>query len=81
MTIVGYPLPGPVAEEGDWDGLRRFRTSSLDTVLDENWATWSLPSNVCFGDSGAPIFLNLRPGDGAQTERSWPTSATEASIA
>ena len=69
MTIVGYPLPSPAAEEGDWDGLRRFRTSSLDTVLDENWATWSLPSNVCFGDSGAPIFLNLRPGGGAQTER------------
>ena len=69
MTIVGYPLPSPDAEEGDWDGLRRFRTSSLDTVLDENWATWSLPSNVCFGDSGGPIFLNLRPGGGAQTER------------
>ena len=69
MAIVGYPLPSPDAEEGDWDGLRRFRTSSLDTVLDENWATWSLPSNVCFGDSGGPIFLNLRPGGGAQTER------------
>jgi len=67
MTIVGYTSPD--AEEGNWDGLRRFRTSSLDTVLDENWATWSLPSNVCFGDSGAPIFLNLRPGGGAQTER------------
>ena len=67
MTIVGYP--GPDAEQGHWDGLRRFRTSSLDTVLDENWATWSLPSNVCFGDSGGPIFLNLRPGGGAQTER------------
>jgi hypothetical protein len=69
MTIVGYPLASPDAEESDWDGLRRFRTSSLDTVLDENWATWSLPSNVCFGDSGGPIFLNLRPGGGAQTER------------
>ncbi|HEX6073471.1 MAG TPA: hypothetical protein VFY95_10750 [Sphingomicrobium sp.] len=69
MTIVGYPLPSPDAEEGNWDGLRRFRTSSLDSVLDENWATWSLPSNVCFGDSGGPIFLNLRPGGGAQTER------------
>ncbi len=69
MAIVGYPLPSADAEEGDWDGLRRFRTSSLDTVLDENWATWSLPSNVCFGDSGGPIFLNLRPGGGAQTER------------
>jgi V8-like Glu-specific endopeptidase len=69
MTIVGYPQPSPDAEEGDWDGLRRFRTSTLDTVLDENWATWSLPSNVCFGDSGAPIFLNLLPGGGPKTER------------
>jgi len=69
MMIVGYPLPSANAEESDWDGLRRFRTSSLDTVLDENWATWSLPSNLCFGDSGAPILLNLRSGGGAQTER------------
>ena len=62
MTIVGYPLPSPAAEEVDWDGFRRFRTSSLVTVLDENWATWFLPSNVCFGDSGAPIFLDRHPG-------------------
>ena len=67
MTIVGYPSPD--YGEANWDGLRRFRASSLDTVLDENWATWSLPSNLCAGDSGAPIFLNLRPGGGAQTER------------
>src|SRR5438876_5704927 len=69
MTIVGYPLPTAEAEESDWDGLRRFRTSRLTAVLDDTWATWSLPSDVCFGDSGAPIFLNLRPGGGAQTER------------
>jgi len=69
MTIVGYPLRSPDDEESDWDGLRRFRTSRLTAVLDDTWATWSLPSNVCFGDSGAPIFLNLRPGGGAQTER------------
>jgi hypothetical protein len=67
MTIVGYP--GSAQGESNWDGLRRFRTSSLDEVLDENWATWSLPSNVCFGDSGAPILLNLRAGGDAQTER------------
>jgi hypothetical protein len=62
MTIVGYPKPSPDAEEGDWDGLRRFRTSSLDMVLNEEWATWSLPSNLCFGDSGGPIFMDLHPG-------------------
>src|SRR5205823_6062951 len=69
MTIVGYPLRSPDDEESDWDGLRRFRTSRLTAVLDDTWATWSLPSNVCFGDSGGPIFLNLRAGGGAETER------------
>jgi hypothetical protein len=68
MTIVGYPLPGPDAEEGDWDGLRRFRTSSLDMVLDEEWATWSLPSNLCFGYSGGPIFMDLHPGAQKENE-------------
>src|SRR5262245_7398602 len=62
MTIVGYPLSSPGVDESAWDGLRRYRTSSLDTVLDETWATWSLPSNVCFGDSGGPIFLDDHPG-------------------
>ena len=69
MTIVGYPLRSPDDEESDWDGLRRFRTSRLTAVLDDTWATWSLPSDVCFGDSGGPIFLNLRAGGGAETER------------
>jgi V8-like Glu-specific endopeptidase len=69
MTIVGYPLPTPFADESEWDGLRRFRTSSLDTRLDEDWATWSLPSNVCFGDSGGPIFLNTHPAGGKKHDR------------
>jgi len=69
MTIVGYPLPAAFAAETEWDGLRRFRTSILDTVLDEDWATWSLPSNVCFGDSGGPIFLNDHPAGGKKHER------------
>jgi len=67
MTIVGYP--GSAPGESNWDGLRRFRTSSLDTVLDETWATWSLPSNVCFGDSGAPIFLSLGHAAGPHDDR------------
>jgi hypothetical protein len=69
MTIVGYPLPRPDAEESEWDGVRRIRTSRLTAVLDDDWATWSLPSNLCFGDSGGPIFLNLRAAGEAQTER------------
>ena len=66
MTIVGYPSPD--YGEDNWDGLRRFRASRLDTVLDENWATWSLPSNLCAGDSGAPIFLDLHPGGQKENE-------------
>jgi hypothetical protein len=69
MTIVGYPLPRPDAEESEWDGLRRVRTSRLTAVLDDDWATWSLPSNLCFGDSGGPIFLHLGRGGGAHDER------------
>jgi hypothetical protein len=69
MTIVGYPVPRPDADESEWDGLRRVRTSRLTAVLDDDWATWSLPSNLCFGDSGGPIFLNLLPGGGPKTER------------
>ncbi len=33
-------------------------------VLNEDWATWSLPSNVCLGDSGGPIFLDDHLADG-----------------
>lgn len=69
MTIVGYPLPGPLAEENDWDGLRRFRTSGLDQILNEDWATWALPSNVCFGDSGGPIFLDDHPAGGKKHDK------------
>jgi hypothetical protein len=44
-----------------WDGKRRIRTSALRRVVDETWALWSIPSHVCFGDSGGAIFLNVSP--------------------
>jgi hypothetical protein len=69
MTIVGYPLPTPLADESEWDGLRRYRPSSLDKVLNEDWATWSLPSNVCFGDSGGPIFVDDHPTGGTKHDK------------
>jgi hypothetical protein len=63
MTVVGYgstkPIPlGITAPPSLWDGVRRFRTSALDKVLNEYWATWRLPSRVCAGDSGAPTFVD-----------------------
>jgi hypothetical protein len=63
MTVVGYgstePLPSGASPPASfWDGARRFRVSALEKVLNEYWATWSLPSRVCFGDSGAPTFVN-----------------------
>ena len=44
-----------------WDGKRRVRTSILRRVVYETWALWSIPSNICSGDSGGGIFLK-RPG-------------------
>ena len=32
-------------------------TSPLRRVVDDGWASWSLPGVVCFGDSGTPTFL------------------------
>ena len=58
-TTIGYghefPDPNFVAV---WDGLRKFRTSKLAKVLNGVWASWELPSSVCYGDSGSPTFLN-----------------------
>ena len=64
MATVGYgvltpPPPGEPLDLTSWDRLRKFRTSPLDRILNDQWASWQLPSAVCFGDSGAPTFLNL----------------------
>jgi hypothetical protein len=65
MTIVGYgttaPPPGGPADTSNYDGLRRLGTSTVDQVVDENWVTFNRdPVTVCFGDSGAPTFLDGR---------------------
>ena len=60
-TIVGYgftaPAPGGGAPDpSEWDGKRRFRISIFENVVNDSWGIWSLPSHVCFGDSGGAIF-------------------------
>jgi hypothetical protein len=67
MIFVGYGFthPGPPGNEippiSDWDGWRRIKASKLDRVVDGTWASWQLPSQVCFGDSGGPTFFNAHP--------------------
>jgi hypothetical protein len=65
MTIVGYgttaPPPGGPADTSNYDGVRRWGTSTVDQVVDQNWVTFNRdPATVCFGDSGAPTFFNGR---------------------
>ena len=65
MTIVGYgtttPPPGGPADTSNYEGLRRWGTSTVDQVVDQNWVTFNRdPVTVCFGDSGAPTFFKGR---------------------
>ena len=74
MIVAGYghldSLPGGGSPpDSEWDGLRRIKISRLQTVVDNEWASWSLPGIICFGDSGAPTFFNDRPLAGRSHER------------
>lgn len=65
MTIVGYgstaPAPGGPADTSLYDGIRRWGTSTVDQVVDQNWVTFNRdPVGVCYGDSGAPTFFEGR---------------------
>jgi hypothetical protein len=62
MTIVGYgttaPPPGGPSDTSNFEGIRRWGTSTVDQVVDQNWVTFNRdPVTVCFGDSGAPTFF------------------------
>jgi hypothetical protein len=66
MIFVGYGVTelgpgGEIPPPSEWDGWRRIKASKLDRVVDETWASWELPSRVCFGDSGGPTFFNPHP--------------------
>jgi len=61
-VIVGYgttsPMPkGLGVDAWTWDGKRRVRPSAVRKIVDETWGLWSIPSYVCFGDSGGGIFM------------------------
>jgi len=65
MTIVGYgttaPPPGGPGDTSNYEGLRRWGTSTVDQVVDQHWVTFNRdPATVCFGDSGAPTFFDGR---------------------
>jgi hypothetical protein len=65
MFIVGYgttaPAPGGPADTSLFDGIRRWGTSTVDQVIDQNWVTFNRdPVGVCYGDSGAPTFFDGR---------------------
>jgi Trypsin len=65
-TIVGYGVTSPAGAVGlpvdawPWDGKRRIRSSAVRKIVDDTWGLWSIPSYVCFGDSGGGIFLEGR---------------------
>jgi len=66
MLFAGYGFTelgpgGEVPPPSDWDGWRRIKASKMDQVVDETWASWELPSRVCFGDSGGATFFNAPP--------------------
>ena len=74
MIVAGYgflnSLPGGIPPPiSEWDGLRRLKISRLRRVVDNEWASWSLPGIVCYGDSGAPTFFNDHPFAGRSGER------------
>lgn len=62
MVLPGYgdldSIPGGGSQPlSEWDGWRRIKISTLARVVADEWASWSVPGVVCFGDSGSPTFL------------------------
>jgi hypothetical protein len=81
MTVVGYGATvltpdGREPPVEQWDGLRRWGTSSLERVANDDWVDFDRnPMGVCFGDSGGPTFFHNRlvavNSDGSEDCASW----------
>ena len=81
MTLVGYGFTAatpdgqkPPVEQ--WDGYRRWGTSSLINVPNDDWVDFDRnPAGVCYGDSGGPTFFQNRlvaiSSDGSVDCASW----------
>jgi hypothetical protein len=57
-SVPGGPDGGMRPPMSEWDGWRRIKFSTLGQVVDDEWASWSVPGVVCYCDSGAPTFFN-----------------------
>ena len=81
MTVAGYGVTALTADGTrppveDWDGLRRWGTSTLENVPNDDWVDFDRnPMGVCFGDSGGPTFFHNRlvaiNSDGSEDCASW----------
>ena len=66
--IAGYGVTAPAPGGGppdpsEFDGKRRIRASIFLSVVNDTWGIWSLPSHVCFGDSGGGIIADAHPNN------------------
>lgn len=75
-VIAGYGLTTPHAA---WDGKRRTRISTFLHVVNDSWGIWSLPSLVCFGDSGGGILMNSS-GEKKQADRRLVANVSDGGI-
>jgi len=68
-SLPGGPHGGMSPPPSEWDGWRRIKISKLREVVDNEWASWSLPGVVCYGDSGAPTFFSTDPFSNRSRDR------------
>jgi hypothetical protein len=68
-SVPGGPYGGMPPPISEWDGWRRIKISKLSEVVDNEWASWSLPGVACYGDSGAPTFFSADPFAGRRRDR------------